>query len=66
MSDITNRFQIFGRTEYETPLTFIKEITVQKSVTDEALAAVGNEAWVELIAMPTSALLHVTGGPSND
>ena len=60
-----NRFQIYGRTQYETPLTFIKEITVSASVSDEALAAVGNDDWVELIALPSHSLIHVTGKQSN-
>ena len=67
----SKQFQIYGRTEYETPLTFIKEITVRVSamtdvsVTDEALAAVGDGDWIELIAVPSNALLHVTGAPTD-
>jgi hypothetical protein len=61
MKNSQDHFQIFGRTSYEQPLTFIKEIVVKQSVKEEALAAVGEDEWVELIAVPTEALLHVTG-----
>ncbi len=52
---------IFGRTQYDQPLTFIKEIVVKQSVTEEALAAFGSDDWVELIAVPTDVLLYVMG-----
>jgi len=65
MKNTQDHFQIYGRTRYEQPLTFIKEIVVKQSVTEEALAAVGDDDWVELIAVPTDALLHVTGKEDN-
>ena len=62
MTDELERYQVFGRTAYETPLTFICEIAVAQSVRDEALAAAGDAAWVELIAVPSRDLLPVIGG----
>jgi hypothetical protein len=61
MTNTQDHFQIFGRTLYDQPLTYIKEIVVKQSVTEEALAAVGDDEWVELIAVPTDALLYVMG-----
>ncbi|MDX1416608.1 MAG: hypothetical protein R3293_20580 [Candidatus Promineifilaceae bacterium] len=61
MNDSSNLYQIYGRTRYEQPLKFIKEIVVNQSVAQEALEAVGNEGWVELIAIPASALVPVLG-----
>ena len=61
MTNTQDNFQIFGRTRYDQPLTFIKEIVVIQSVTEETLAAVGDDEWVELIAVPTDSLLHVIG-----
>ena len=58
MKNTQDRFQIYGRTRYEQPLIFIKEIVVKLSVKEETLAAVGADEWVELIAVPTDALLH--------
>jgi hypothetical protein len=65
MKNIQGNFQIYGRMSYEQPLTFIKEIDVKQSVAEETLAAVGDEGWVELIAVPTDALHHVTGKEEN-
>ena len=62
---VAKKFQIYGRTAYETPLTFIKEIMVAQSVIDEALAAVNDKGWIELIAVPSDAMRHVTGEPSD-
>ncbi|MCA9967661.1 MAG: hypothetical protein KC423_25605 [Anaerolineales bacterium] len=59
-------YQIYGRTSYETPLAFIAEVEVDTSVTDEVLAEVGNEGWIELVAIPTKAMLHVVGEEEDD
>jgi len=61
-----NRFQIYGRTSYEQPLTFVTEIVitqppepVEGQVEEEALAAAANDEWIELIAIPNDDLLQV-------
>lgn len=43
MEQKQNRFQIYGRTSYEKPLSFVKELIVKESVVAEALAEVGGE-----------------------
>ena len=62
MENKETHFQIYGRSSYEQPLSFVAELVVEGSVTDEVLAEVGDEAWVELVAIPTAAMLHVIGG----
>ena len=59
-------FQIYGRTRYEEPLRFVQELVVTGSVKDETLVAVGDEDWVELVAVPTAAFLHVIGKKEHD
>lgn len=66
MNEEENRYYIYGRTRYETPLTFIKTIEVAAAVKDESLAAAGDEDWVELISIPAHAMIHVIGEPSHD
>lgn len=65
VKNIHDHFQIFGRTRYDEPLMFLKEIVVAQSVKEEALAAVGDDGWVELIAVPSDALIFVTGKEDN-
>lgn len=55
-------FQLYGRKKYERPLTFIQTITVSNDILKQkALQQVGAEGWVELVAIPTTALIHVIG-----
>ena len=59
------QFQIYGRTSYEQPLTFLKEIVIEEPDTEDTIkaqtmAAVNDETWIELIAVPTASLIHVT------
>lgn len=58
--------QVYGRTSYEEPLSFVKEMTVKTSLAEEVLAEVGNDGWIELIAIPSNAFLHVIGEKEND
>ena len=60
MSEATH-FHIYGRKQYEEPLAFVTELIVTETVVDETLAAVGADGWVELVAIPASSLLTVTG-----
>ncbi|MEM7539547.1 MAG: hypothetical protein AAF639_45745 [Chloroflexota bacterium] len=60
----STQFQIYGRTSYEQPLTFLKEIVIEEPDTEDiikarTMAAV-DETWIELIAVPTASLIHVT------
>ena len=64
--DEKNEFQIYGRTSYEQPLSFVKALVVDGDVAAVTLAEVGDDGWVELVAIPTTALLHVIGGEEND
>ena len=66
MKDESKTFQLYGRTAYEQPLTFLQEIVVSQSLEADAMAAVGSDGWVELVAVPTSALLHVTGNKQDE
>jgi hypothetical protein len=66
MKDEQTQFYIYGRTSYEKPLTFVTEMTVQTAVQEEALAELGTEEWIELIAIPPSALIHVIGEKADD
>ena len=59
-------FHIYGRTSYEKPLTFVKDITVETSVTEETLADMGQDDWIELIAIPAESLIHVIGEETHD
>ena len=52
-------YYIYGRTKYEEPLTFIKELAVVASAKEEALADVGQDDWIELIAIPADSLIYV-------
>lgn len=61
MSDERGQYEIYGRKVYERPLTHIQTITITQSLAQEVVQAVGSEAWVELVAIPTHALLHVIG-----
>ena len=66
MAEKVGLFQIYGRTSYERPLSFVAELVVKESAVVEALAEVGDEEWVELIAIPTASLLHVIGEREDD
>ena len=66
MNEQQGQFHIYGRTSYEQPLSFVKEIMVKASVAQETLAEVGEEGWIELVAIPTEALLQVTGAQTDD
>ena len=55
------KYQIYGRMAYETPLTFVRELVVEESVRDEALALLGDESWIEVIAIPEEKLIQVIG-----
>ena len=66
MGEKVGLFQIYGRTSYERPLSFVTELIVKEATVDEALAEVGDEEWVELIAIPTASLLHVIGEREDD
>lgn len=50
------RYHLYGRTAYAQPLTFVKTVTVAH-VGELALPA--GEAWVELVAFPETAVIHV-------
>lgn len=53
-------YQIYGRTSYEQPLTFIRELTVEPaSLAEQALGELGAQPWIELIAVPSGEMLHV-------
>ena len=63
MNENRIEFQIYGRATYEQPLTFIKAIESDPAeVKAVALAQVGDGSWIEIVAIPTNALLHVVGG----
>ncbi len=66
MNEKQKPFYIYGRTSYEKPLTFIKEIAVQTLVKEETLADVGQDDWIELIAIPADAMIHVIGEETHD
>jgi len=59
-------YHIYGRTNYEEPLTFIKKLAVAASVKEETLADVGQDDWVELIAIPADSLIYVIGKKADD
>lgn len=61
MSDERGQYEIYGRTAYERPLTHIQTITITQSLSQEVIQTVGNDEWVELVAIPTHALIHVVG-----
>lgn len=54
-------YQIFGRRIYDQPLQYIDKLSVTDSNTLEqnALQRVGETGWVELIALPESAIIQV-------
>ena len=66
MNEKQKPYYIYGRTNYEEPLTFIKELAVQASVKEETLTDVGQDDWVELIAIPADALIYVIGERADD
>ncbi|MEM7118914.1 MAG: hypothetical protein AAF614_41235 [Chloroflexota bacterium] len=69
MEEKLEHFQIYGRTSYEKPLSFVKEFMVKGDAKAEALAEAagsGDEGWVELVAIPTAAFLHVIGKQEDD
>lgn len=66
MNEKTKTYYVYGRTNYEKPLTFVKEIGIQTSVTEETLADVGQDDWIELVAIPADSLIHVIGEAAND
>ena len=41
-------------------------MTAQASVKEEALVQLGDKDWIELIAIPPNALIHVIGGKADD
>lgn len=55
------KYHIYGRKAYETPLTYVGELTLAESAVlkDEALAKFGSEGWVELVGIPTDAWIPV-------
>lgn len=61
MSDERGQYEIYGRTAYERPLTHIQTITITHTLAQEVMQAVGHNHWVELVAIPTHALIHVVG-----
>ena len=66
MNDKQEPYYLYGRTSYQKPLTFIKEIAIQTSVREETLADVGQDDWIELIAIPANAMIHVIGKEAHD
>ena len=66
MNRETTQVQLFGRTSYEKPLTFIQEMSIKGSIKEEILAEVGEADWIELIAFPVADLLHVIGQGSEE
>jgi len=66
MNEKQGQYYIYGRTSYEKPLTFIKEIGIQTSVTEETLADVGQDDWIELIAIPADSMIQVIGEEAHD
>ena len=66
MSEEQKYYYIYGRTNYQEPLAFIKELVVEASVTEETLADVGQDDWIELIAIPADSLIHVIGEKADD
>lgn len=66
MNEKQKPYYIYGRTNYEEPLVFIKELAVEASVTEETLADVGQDDWIELIAIPADSLIHVIGEKTDD
>ena len=61
MNENQTTYHIYGRTQYEKPLAFIKEMMAAGSVSEETLADVGREEWIELIAIPTDSWIQVIG-----
>lgn len=60
------KYEIYGRTTYEQPLSFVAELVAEGDVKAEALAQVGDDGWVELVAIPTASFLHVIGEKEDD
>jgi hypothetical protein len=54
-------YHIYGRKVYERPLTFIQTLTIAQSLQQEVVQAMGRDGWVELVAIPSHALIHVIG-----
>lgn len=49
------RYDVYGRKAYEEPLAYVKSVP---AATVDALAE-AEEGWVELIAFPAAAAIHV-------
>lgn len=53
-------YHLYGRTSYPQPLTFVTSVTIPRG---EAPQPPEGEAWVELVAIPQSAIIRVIPGP---
>lgn len=51
---------VYGRKKYESPLAFVKKLEGNEIVKSEILKRVGEEGWVELVAIPAEAFIPVT------
>ena len=62
MKDEKTEYQIYGRKAYEEPLAFVMMLVTAESIQKIALEQFGTEDWVELVAIPTEAMIQVIGG----
>lgn len=56
-----SRYQLFGRTEYSTPLEYVAtlELPDPGSLNPDQVKHPGTRAWVELVAFPEAAVIRV-------
>ncbi|MEM7801351.1 MAG: hypothetical protein AAF633_19310 [Chloroflexota bacterium] len=61
----SQNYHIYGRENYETPLTFVDEIQAVSDLKAEVFEKMGKDRWVELIALPADQIIPVTRKKQN-
>ena len=55
------KIQVFGRKKYEEPLAFVTALEMEAVEQTAVLEQLDDKEWLELVAIPTDALIQVIG-----